>query len=274
MSFIQAKNRTSFASSPLFFVCMSCLWVALMTMTSGWQSAVAGEPGIFQYTAEAWMGVVSLVSDQSQDDAAGNSDDELDEEDDELDDEDDDEDDDAQAKKSGRKHRKHGAGRGSPKQGQGQAQSRHKHQQRPHGPSVEEHGRGPEREHGRGPEGRMPPPPPQDMRKVVMDRLDDVIATLSRIENQLGSREGDRRSPGDARGGPRGSSEDMHRRIPEGNQMPDGMRRMIEERMQEGRKRMEDGQRRMEEARKQFKQMQQRIEKLEAEVQQLKREKT
>ncbi|MEI6367553.1 MAG: hypothetical protein WCP23_10735, partial [Planctomycetota bacterium] len=65
MSFIQAKNRTSFASSPLFFVCMSCLWVALMTMTSGWQSAVAGEPGIFQYTAEAWMGVVSLVSDQS-----------------------------------------------------------------------------------------------------------------------------------------------------------------------------------------------------------------
>ncbi|MCX7416576.1 MAG: hypothetical protein NTY25_08800 [Planctomycetia bacterium] len=205
---------------------------------------------------------------------AGNSDDELDEEDDELDDEDDDEDDDAQAKKSGRKHRKHGAGRGSPKQGQGQAQSRHKHQQRPHGPSVEEHGRGPEREHGRGPEGRMPPPPPQDMRRVVMDRLDDVIATLSRIENQLGSREGDRRSPGDARGGPRGSSEDMHRRIPEGNPMPDGMRRMIEERMQEGRKRMEDGQRRMEEARKQFKQMQQRIEKLEAEVQQLKREKT
>lgn len=248
MSFIQAKNRTSFASRPLFFVCMSCVWVAFMTMTSGWQSAVAGEPGIFQYTAEAWMGVVSLVSDQSQDDAAGNSDDELD---DELDD---DEHDDAQAKKSGRKHRKH--------------------KQRPHGPSIEEHGRGPEREHGRGPEGRMPPPPPQDMRKVVMDRLDDVIATLSRIENQLGSREGDRRSPGDARGGPRGGSEDMHRRIPEGNQMPDGMRRMIEERMQEGRKRMEDGQRRMEEARKQFKQMQQRIEKLEAEVQQLKREKT
>jgi len=252
MSFIQAKNRTSFASSPLFFVCMSCLWVAFMTMTSGWQSAVAGEPGIFQYTAEAWMGVVSLVSDQSEDDAAGNSDDELDdEEDDELDD---DEDDDAQAKKSGRKHRKH--------------------KQRPHGPSIDEHGRGPEREHGRRPEGRMPPPPPHDMRKVVMDRLDDVIATLSRIENQLGSREGDRRSPGDARGGPRGGSEDMHRRIPDGNQMPDGMRRMIEERMQEGRKRMEEGQRRMEEARKQFKQMQQRIEKLEAEVQQLKREKT
>jgi len=222
-----------------------------MTMTSGSQSAVAGEPGIFQYTAEAWMGVVSLVSDQSEDDAAGNSDDELDEEDDELDD---DEDDDAQAKKSGRKHRKH--------------------KQRPHGPSIDEHGRGPEREHGRRPEGRMPPPPPHDMRKVVMDRLDDVIATLSRIENQLGSREGDRRSPGDARGGPRGGSEDMHRRIPDGNQMPDGMRRMIEERMQEGRKRMEEGQRRMEEARKQFKQMQQRIEKLEAEVQQLKREKT
>lgn len=253
MSFVQAKNRTSFASSPLFFVCMSCLWVALMTMTSGWQSAVAGEPGIFQYTAEAWMGVVSLVSDQSEDDTAGNSDDELDEEDDELDD-DEDEDEDAQAKKSGRKHRKH--------------------KQRPHGPSIDEHGRGPEREHGRRPEGRMPPPPPQDMRKVVMDRLDDVIATLSRIENQLGSREGDRRSPGDARGGPRGGSEDMHRRIPDGNQMPDGMRRMIEERMQEGRKRMEEGQRRMEEARKQFKQMQQRIEKLEAEVQQLKREKT
>ena len=252
MSFIQSRNRTSFASRPLFFVCMSCLWVAFMTMTSGWQSAVAGEPGLFQYTAEAWMGVVSLVSDQSEDDAAGNSDDELDdEEDDELDD---DEDDDAQAKKSGRKHRKH--------------------KQRPHGPSIDEHGRGPEREHGRRPEGRMPPPPPHDMRKVVMDRLDDVIATLSRIENQLGSREGDRRSPGDARGGPRGGSEDMHRRIPDGNQMPDGMRRMIEERMQEGRKRMEEGQRRMEEARKQFKQMQQRIEKLEAEVQQLKREKT
>lgn len=266
MSFIQARNRTSFASRPLFFVCMSCLWVAFMTMTSGWQSAVAGEPGLFQYTAEAWMGVVSLVSDQSEDDAAGDSDDELDEEDDDLDDDENDEDEDAQAKKSGRKHRKHGAGPGSPKQGQGQAQSGHKDKQRPHGPSIEEH--------GRGPEGRMPPPPPQDMRRVVMDRLDDVIATLSRIENQLGSREGDRRSPGDARGGPRGGSEDMLRRIPDGNQMPDGMRRMIEERMQEGRKRMEEGQRRMEEARKQFKQMQQRIEKLEAEVQQLKREKT
>ena len=189
-----------------------------MTMTSGWQSAVAGEPGIFQYTAEAWMGVVSLVSDQSEDDAAGNSDDELDEEDDELDD---DEHDDAQAKKSGRKHRKH--------------------KQRPHGPSIDEHGRGPEREHGRRPEGRMPPPPPQDMRKVVMDRLDDVIATLSRIENQLGSREGDRRSPGDARGGPRGGSEDMHRRIPDGNQMPDGMRRMIEERTRASKPLLQDG---------------------------------
>jgi len=256
-------RHTSSISRPVFFVCMSVLCVAAVTMSFGFQSALATEPGFFQYTAEVWMGVVSLVSDRSEDNTAGNSDDELDEEDEFNDD--------PKGKKSDRKHRKHGAreDRGSQKPA---SHGRHKHKQ---GPSME-YGHGPEMEHGRGHGGRMPPPPPQDMRRVVMDRLDEVIAKLSRIENQLGNREGDRRSPGDARGG----AEDMHRHMADGrpmadgSQMPDGMRRMIEERMQEGRKRMEEGQRRMEEARKQFKQMQQRIEKLEAEVEQLKREKT
>jgi len=255
-------RHTSSISRPLFFVCMSVLCVAAVTMSFGFQSALATEPGFFQYTAEVWMGVVSLVSDRSEDNTAGNSDDELDEEDEFNDD--------RKGKKSDRKHRKHGAreDRGSQKPA---SHGRHKHKQ---GPSME-YWRGPEMEHGRGHGGRMPPPPPQDMRRVVMDRLDEVIAKLSRIENQLGNREGDRRSPGDARGG---AEEHRHmadgRPMADGSQMPDGMRRMIEERMQEGRKRMEEGQRRMEEARKQFKQMQQRIEKLEAEVEQLKREKT
>jgi len=255
-------RHTSSISRPLFFVCMSVLCVAAVTMSFGFQSALATEPGFFQYTAEVWMGVVSLVSDRSEDNTAGNSDDELDEEDEFNDD--------RKGKKSDRKHRKHGAreDRGSQKPA---SHGRHKHKQEP----SMEYGHGPEMEHGRGHGGRMPPPPPQDMRRVVMDRLDEVIAKLSRIENQLGNREGDRRSPGDARGG---AEEHRHmadgRPMADGSQMPDGMRRMIEERMQEGRKRMEEGQRRMEEARKQFKQMQQRIEKLEAEVEQLKREKT
>ena len=44
MRFMHAINRTSFVNRPLFFVCMSVLCAAVVTMTCGLQSAVADEP--------------------------------------------------------------------------------------------------------------------------------------------------------------------------------------------------------------------------------------
>lgn len=136
----------------------------------------------------------------------------------------------------------------------------------------------------RGPPPGPPPGPPH-----VMRHFDEIIARLAKIEEKLGIddpvREGPRPEHGPPRGPRAGRSPGMQRL-----EIPEEMRRRMEQRMREG-LRPDDGsgprqprpawpdgmgrgpeemRRRMEEARTRFREMQERIERLEAEIARLK----
>jgi len=139
-----------------------------------------------------------------------------------------------------------------------------------------------------------------DMRNQVLQRFNEVISRLERIEQRLGG--GGQRPGGDAHhgmqhpsgprpkrpewmgesgdegfgprqndSGPRGPNADrMQGGIARRLELPEEMRQKMEERMRQGREQMEQAREKMAQAREKFMEMQQRIEKLEAEVKQLK----
>lgn len=128
-----------------------------------------------------------------------------------------------------------------------------------------------------GGEGRRGPPPgPPPGPHHVMRRFDEIIARLARIEEKLGIDD-------PVREGPRAGRSPGMQRL----EIPEEMRRRMEQRMREGR-RPDDGsaprqprpdgmgrgpeemRKRMEEARTRFREMQERIERLEAELARLK----
>lgn len=133
---------------------------------------------------------------------------------------------------------------------------------------------------------RGPPPGPPPGPHHVMRHFDEIIARLAKIEEKLGIddpvREGPRPEHGPPRGPRAGRSPGMQRL-----EIPEEMRRRMEQRMREG-LRPDDGtgsrpprpdgmgrgpeemRRRMEEARTRFREMQERIERLEAEITRLK----
>lgn len=145
---------------------------------------------------------------------------------------------------------------------------------------------------GRGRPG-MEPGGPGAMRDQVLRRFDEIIDRLTRIEQRMGLGE---RGPGprpprpprpewmgdrEDRFGP-GEDGPRQRRPDEGQmgrvdrpldrlQLPQEMRRQMEERMQQGKRMREQARERMEEARQKFAEMQERIEALEAEVKQLRK---
>lgn len=149
---------------------------------------------------------------------------------------------------------------------------------------------------GRGRPG-MEPGGPGAMRDQVLRRFDEILDRLARIEQRLGRGPGDRQAaPGprsarpprpewmDERGDRFGPGEDgpWGSRSEEGRmgsderpldrlQLPDEMRRRMEERMQRGEQMRERARERMEQAREKFAEMQERIEALEAEVEQLRK---
>jgi hypothetical protein len=178
------------------------------------------------------------------------------------------------------------------------AQRRREHRDRDHGEGGRRHRRGghplgehahrehAHREHGHGGPpvggphhpgmgpGRMGPPGGPDMRHPAMRAFHEIIRRLGRIEEKLGIESGPPSGPhGDQRrqrpemGRPRGPG--AERPLPRLD-IPEDMRRQMEERMREGRRRMEEAKGRMEEARKRFQAMEERIKQLEAEVERLK----
>ena len=211
---------------------MAVMCTVVLVLVTGLQplAAADSESSYLQTTVTAWMSVVALLgSDDAQSDR--------------------DEDEDGQNEKSQRQHKHHrGSTEGRP------------HSEMEHG----SHGPRPGMAHGRGPGMQGPPgrpPKMPDMNRMVVERLNEVIGRLSRIESSLGGQNVTRRSQAEGepdRKAQRGPEEMMR-------QMSDEQRRNVEQRMQEGRQRME-------EARKQFNEMKQRIEKLEAEVKKLKAE--
>jgi hypothetical protein len=101
----------------------------------------------------------------------------------------------------------------------------------------------------------MGPPGGPDMHHMAMRGFHEIIRRLARIEEKLGIEDA-------PPSGPRGE----RRR----HDIPEDVRRTMEERMQEGRRRMEAAKGRMEEARKRFQAMEDRIKQLEAGVERLK----
>ena len=116
----------------------------------------------------------------------------------------------------------------------------------------------------------MGPPGGPNMHHMAMRGFQEIIRRLARIEQKLGIENappsgptGDRpRRPEAEMRGPRRPEGSAERPMPRLD-IPEDMRRTMEERMQEGR-------RRMEEARKRFQAMEERIKQLEAEVERLK----
>jgi hypothetical protein len=134
------------------------------------------------------------------------------------------------------------------------------------------HDRGPH--HGGMGPGRMGPPGGPDAHHPAMRAFHEIIRRLARIEEKLGIESGPPSGPrGDRRPRPemqrpRGPQEGEG--VRERRDIPEDVRRQMEQRMQEGRRHMEQAKERMEQARQKFQAMQERIEQLEAEVERLK----
>lgn len=130
------------------------------------------------------------------------------------------------------------------------------------------HPHGPPHHHGMGPE-RMGP----DAHRAAMRAFHEIIRRLGRIERQLGVESGPPSGP-EGEWSRRPRPEKVRSRGPgdsaERPEIPDDVRRRMEERMQEGRRRMDEAKERMEEARRKFRDMEERIKQLEAEVARLK----
>jgi len=166
-------------------------------------------------------------------------------------------------------------------------------------------GERPEGFRGRGRPG-MGSPEGSAMRDQVLQRFDEMLDRLTRIERRLESRrpeEAGRPGPRSAEGGEPGRGPRPPRpewmgnggegfrpraEMPRGprrpggrfggmpgaldrSELPEEVRERIEERMQQGRQRMEEVRERMAAAREKFLEMQERIERLEAEVERLKK---
>jgi hypothetical protein len=202
-------------------------------------------PGPFEQAVASWMGVVAVIGADGDEEAAAPFGDATDEDTFEIDE-------DAADERPHREPRHRGDDRPD-------RERRHHRGGHPHGG----------RHHpGMGPE-RMGPPGGPDMQRAARRAFHEIIRRLGRIERKLGIESGPSAGPESER--PRRPRPEMDR--PRGNggfgerrDIPDDVRRRMEERMEEGRRRMEEAQERMDEARRKFRDMEERIRQLEAEV--------
>lgn len=249
-----------FVSWTHWAVAVACLLA--LGVGSAARAEIVSSP--FERFVASWMGVVGVIGGADEESEA-----------DDLEDEDTDDDraheiaDDDSAEKREREHRHRDGERA-----EGDRHRRHGGHGR-HG----DHGDRPHhRPHhpGMGPD-RMGPPGGPDMHHMAMRGFQEIIRRLARIEQKLGIENappsgptGDRpRRPEAEMRGPRRPEGSAERPMPRLD-IPEDMRRKMEERMQEGRRRMEEAKGRMEEARKRFQAMEERIKQLEAEVERLK----
>ena len=229
-----------FVSWTHWAVAITCLLA--LGVGSAARAEIVSSP--FERFVTSWMGVVGVI---------GGDDEEGEEDDLEDEDADDDrtheiaDDDSAEKRERERRHRDGARAEGDRHRRHGGHGRHGEHGDRPH-----------YRPHhpGMGPE-RMGPPGGPDMHHMAMRGFHEIIRRLARIEEKLGIED---RPPS----GPHGDRPQPRLDIPE------DMRRKMEERMQEGRRRMEEAKGRMEEARKRFQAMEERIKQLEAEVERLK----
>lgn len=132
------------------------------------------------------------------------------------------------------------------------------------------------RHRGLGP-GHMGPPGGPDGHHHAMRAFREIIHRLGRIEEKLGieagppsGREWDRlrrpRPEMDEPRAPRGDGD----RLRERPELPEDVRRQMQERMEQGRRRMAEAKDRMEQARQRFQAMEERVKSLEAEIERLK----
>jgi hypothetical protein len=154
-----------------------------------------------------------------------------------------------------------------------------RHGERMHGgPGGRHHGPHHPDPHGEwmGPP-RMGPPHGQGMQQHGMRAFYEILRRLAKIEEKLGI--DDPLPSGPQGAGPRRPRPEMRPDRGPGDSagptmprldIPDDMRRMMEERMKEGRRRMEEAKERMEDARRRFRDMEEKIKQLEAEVERLK----
>ena len=122
--------------------------------------------------------------------------------------------------------------------------------------------------------GPMGPPGGPDLHHAALRAFSEISRRLARIEEKLGIESG---PPSGPQGDRRPRPEMQRPRGPQGGEgvrerrdIPEDVRRQMEQRMQEGRRHMEQAKERMEQARQKFQAMQERIEQLEAEVERLK----
>jgi hypothetical protein len=236
---------------------------AACLLALGWSSAAraADTAGPLDRFAAAWMGVVGVIGateepgdevelTQSAADAENENDFAIDDEGDE----------------DRRPHREHRDSEWA------EGGRRHHRGGHPHGGP---HGHGPHHP-GMGP-GHMGPPPGPDGHHHAMRAFHEIIRRLGRIEEKLGIESGPPSGPEGDR--PRRPRPEMQRpRGPRGDggrpldrlDLPEDVRRQMEERMQAGRRRMEEAKERMEQARQKFQAMEERLRQLEAEVERLK----
>lgn len=218
----------------------------------GFAAPAHAAPGSFEQVVASWMGVVAVIGADGDEEAAAPFADATDEDTFEIDDDDADE-------RPHREPRHRGADRPD-------RERRHHRGGHPHG--------GPHHP-GMGPE-RMGPPGGPDMHRAAMRAFHEIIRRLGRIERKLGIESGPPsrpegewpRRPRSEMDQPRGTggAERPRERL----DIPEDVRRRMEERMQEGRRRMEEAKERMDEARRKFRDMEERIRQLEAEVARLK----
>jgi hypothetical protein len=173
--------------------------------------------------------------------------------------------------------------------GEEKAQRRRERRERDHGEGGRRHHRG---GHGHGGHAHDAPPMrgPRHpgmgaghmghhpggpaMHHHALRAFHEIIRRLGRIEEKLGI---EAAPPSGPHGEQRWQRPEMRRpRGPAAERplprldIPEDMRRQMEERMREGRRRMEEAKGRMEEARKRFQAMEERIKQLEAEIERLK----
>lgn len=232
-------------ASPVFFGPASA--ACLLFLGSAARAHAA--PGPFEQVVASWMGVVAVIGADGEEEAAPPFADATDEAAFEIDDGDADE-------RPHREPRHRGADRRD-------RERRHHRGGHPHG--------GPHHP-GMGPE-RMGPPGGPDAPRAAMRAFHEIIRRLGRIERKLGIESGPPAGPDGER--PRRPRPELDRpRGPRGfgeqRDIPEDVRRRMEERMQEGRRRMQEAKERMDEARRTFRDMEERIRQLEAEVARLK----
>jgi hypothetical protein len=264
--------------SPVFVVAVSAAGLLALGGASAARAEVATGP--FEQLVAAWMGVVGVIgADEEMEDETALAEpfaDETDENTFVIDDEGDDSDEGEEGEEKAKPHRERRD------RDRGEGGRRHHRGGHPHGDhGHRDHGHGGPHMGGRhhpgmGP-GRMGSPGGPDMHHPAMRAFHEIIRRLARIEEKLGIEDAPPSGPhGDH---PRHPRPEMHRpRGPAGSaeqpmprlDIPEEMRRKMEERMQEGRRRMEEAKGRMDEARKRFQAMEERVKQLEAEVERLK----